>query len=102
MNTTKQRKQSNVAQRASLDSRAHDADAARAARMVLQDEVLERLDQERAMRALGLANTDLRATNGAPSAFQSVFRTLLDHPVGIGIGMLAAGVAIGRAMQPSA
>lgn len=102
MNTIKQTKQSNVAHRASLASRARSADATRAARMVLQDEVLARLDQERAMRALGLPKTELRRTNGVPSTFQSVFRTLLDHPVGVGIGMLAAGVAIGRAIQSQA
>ena len=102
MNKTKHRKQSDVARRGSLARLARSADAARDARTLLQDEVRARRDQERAMLAFGMARAELPATKGAQSTLQSVAETLREHPVGVGIGALAAGVAIGRAMQSRA
>jgi hypothetical protein len=101
MNTTKHRKQLDIARRASPARRALAEDAARTARMVLQDEVRARLDQECAMIAFGLAKAELPA-NAWASTLQSVVQTLREHPVGVSIGVLAAGVAIGRAMQSPA
>jgi hypothetical protein len=108
MNKTN-RKQLDVTRRGSLARVACSADAARAARRLLQDEVRARLDQERAMRALGLAwlniaprQSERSATKSTQSTLQSVARTLLEHPIGIGVGALAAGVAIARAMQSRA
>src|SRR3954468_20477923 len=107
MNKTN-RKQLDVTRRGSLARVACSADAARAARRLLQDEVRARLDQERAMRASGLAwlniaprQSERSATNVTHSTLQSVARTLLEHPIGVGVGVgaLAAGVAIARAMQ---
>jgi hypothetical protein len=74
MNQNKQRKQL-------------DAEAARAASMLLQDEVRARRAQERALAM------------GRTSKWQSVAETLREHPIRIGIGAPAAGVAIGRAKQ---
>jgi hypothetical protein len=99
MHETKQRKQSDVARRGSLTRLAHSADAERAALMLLQDEVRARRDQERAMPAFGLDRAERPATKAAQSTLQSVSQTLREHPVGVGIGALAAGVAIARAIQ---
>jgi hypothetical protein len=61
MNTTKHRNPLDVTRRASPAKRARAADAERAARTMLQDEVRARRDQERAMLAFALAKAELPA-----------------------------------------
>jgi hypothetical protein len=99
MSMTKHHKQLDAARPA---QQALAADAARDACIALH-EVRMRLNQERAMLAFTFAPTrrELSETHEA-TTFQSVVRTLREHPVGLGISVLAARVAIGRAMHSPA